>query len=448
MSMNTSEPENKARMRYRKRGIYDEANSPRKIALNDLAHRLTPSLDFYIFSIFSGLICGIGFLKNSPALLLLSVVLIPFYAPFFGIVLSVSTGSFSFLMKSLFRYLLGVGLYLLSAFGVGGYARLNNALTQETVNWFTQVYPLMLVTVGVCAFLASFYVVRQSDQKPQALSAGMMAGILLPLGLASFALGLQYTTPVVDSLKSGLLYGLVAMTAILLGYLFSRVFVPRFLAFLLSGLVLLLGITYLLDYTNIAALGLRDRFAPLFTQADRLLNPPTKTPSPSPTITQTPSPAPTETFTLTFTATVDTATPSITPSPTETATPTHTLSPTVTMTNPLPTASQTPTLTPTPTKEPTATRTIRPSRTPTMTFTPSPTVLYGIVHVSNDVGLLIREAPEFGSNILKSQNNGSLLEVLGERRENSGLVWIKVRTNEGLEGWTSEMAIRTTTPIP
>jgi hypothetical protein len=446
--MSNREPENKARMRYRKRGIYDDANSPRKIALNDLAHRLTPSLDFYIFSIFSGLICGVGFLKNSPALLLLSVVLIPFYAPFFGIVLAITTGSVSFLMKSLFRYLLGVGLFLLSAFGVGGYARLNNALTQETVNRFTQVYPLMLVTVGVSGFLASFYAARKSDQKPQALGAGMMAGILLPLGLAGFSLGLQYTTPVVDCLKTGTVYGLVAMTAVLSGYLLSRIFVPRFLSFLLSGLVLLLGITYLLDYTHIAAFGLNERFDPFFLQVDRLLNPPTRTPSPSPTITLTPSPAPTETATLTFTATVDTATPTLTHSPTVTATVTRTLSPTVTVTNPPPTASQTPTLTSIPTKEPTPTRTIRPSRTPTMTFTPSATVIYAIVHVSNDVGLLIREAPEFGSNILKSQNNGSLLEILGDRRENSGLVWVKVRTNEGLEGWTSEMAIRTTTPMP
>lgn len=435
-------------MRYRKRGIYGEADSPRKIALNDLAHRFTPSLDFYIFSILSGLICGMGFLRNSPAVLLLSIVMIPFYAPFYGMVLAIATGSFSFLLKSAFRFLLGIGLYLLSAFGAGGYARLNNQLTIETVRQFVHVYPMMLITVFVCGFLAAIYAVKQSEQKPQALSAGMMAGILLPLGLAGFSLGLQYTAPIVDCVKSCMLYGLVAMTAALLGLIFSRVFVPRFLAFLFSGLVLLCGGVYLLDYTNVASFGIRDRFEPFFQKADVLLNPPTQTPSPTPTITLTPTVTSTGTPTLTLTATVSTATASVTPSPTFTVTPSRTLSPSASSTNPIPTSSSTPTLTATATTEPTATRTIRPSGTPTMTFTPSATVIYAIIQVSNDVGLLIREAPEFGSNILKSQNNGSLIEVLGDRRENSGLVWVKVRTNEGLEGWTSELALRTTTPIP
>ncbi len=159
------------------------------------------------------------------------------------------------------------------------------------------------------------------------------------------------------------------------------------------------------------------------------------TPSISPTAVDTSTPKPTGTDTPTMTITA-------------TATATKVMSPTPSRTNPLPSLTSTPTASSTPTKEPTPTRTFRPSRTPTATFAPSATIVYGIVAVSNDVGLLIREEPAFGSNVLKSQHNGALLEMLDERTESGGIVWIKVRTSDGLVGWASQSAMRTTTPLP
>ena len=40
-----------------------------------------------------------------------------------------------------------------------------------------------------------------------------------------------------------------------------------------------------------------------------------------------------------------------------------------------------------------------------------------------------------------------MLEILGEQKERDGILWVKVRTNDGLEGWASAAALRTATPL-
>jgi len=466
--VNGTENENKARARYLKRGIYSNPDNSRKIYLNDLAHKLIPSLGYYILLIIAGITCGLAFLYHSKALLILTLAILPFMGPFFGISLSAVTGSFSFLGKSLLKFLIGISLFFLSTLGVGGFGRQPVLISaqmggdlsssayptvfSEDFGFFIAPTGLMILTVIICSLAAAIVIVKGSEH-PQALSSGIMAGVLLPIGLAGFCIGLHYFDPLWDCIRTSIIYGLIGLAASLLAFLFTQVFVPQFKTFLLSGILLVCATLYLCDFVNMINLNFEDRFSPMRERFNALVNPPTVTPTPIPsatataTITQTPTFTPTGTITKQPTATLSvTFTKSITPTQ-PTVTPSSTI--TFTAVPPTPTKTYTATYTPTvtPTKVMTPTRTIRPSKTPTITFTPSATIVYGIVSVSNDVGLLIRANPGLDSEYVKSQFNGAMLEIMGEQKERDGILWVKVRTNDGLEGWASAAALRTATPL-
>ncbi len=269
--MNETENENKARLRYRNRGIYRTPDNAKNCS-NDVSHRLTPSEAFYPGNC-SRHCLWTGFLYDSKALLLLTIALTPFAAPFLGFPWN-STGSFNFLIKSFFKLLLAMLFFMLSAFGVGGFGRLMNRLSTETIEYFIHVYPMMLITVGSCAFLATIYLIRNTTQAPQAFSAVALSGVLLPLGLAGFSLRLGYFDPIFDAFKTSFIYGLIGVTASLLALIFSRIFAPKFLMFLLSGVVLLASLFYLLDYTKAINTSFSERLVPLRAQINGWIYPP------------------------------------------------------------------------------------------------------------------------------------------------------------------------------
>ncbi len=142
------------------------------------------------------------------------------------------------------------------------------------------------------------------------------------------------------------------------------------------------------------------------TRLDPLL-PPTLTPTPTqvPTLTSTP-----------------------TPTPGPTATPTATLTWT-----PLPTETATPTDTPAATETPTATSTITPSPTATETPTPLPTPGFAIVANENRQGAFLRREP--AGEVIGAVGEGTLVILLGERRESGGRVWAKVLVAGRPVGW-------------
>lgn len=441
--MNNTDNDNRARMRYLKRGIFSNPDNARKLYFNDLSHRLIPSLSFYIFAIISGLACGVAFMLNSIELIVLTLALIPFMGPFFGISLSFTAGSFSFLWKSFLKFLLAAALFVLSAFGVGGIGQVYNRLSTETIQYFSSVQVMILIITAICAFLAVFYISNAPQQIPQALSNGAMFGVLLPLGMAGYCLSLRMTAPLLPSLQCSLIYALIGLSAATLAFCLRSLFLPKATSLILTCLVFATCTIFLLDFFQIIQVDFSKRFQTAKESFIALVVKPTDTPTLTPTLTSTLTQTATYTATSTPTNTLTpippTKTPTTTHTPTNSSTPTHTLTP-------IPPTS-TATVTNTPTKTSTPTRTLRPSKTPTITFTPSPTIIYGIVYVPNDVGLLVRERPGFGSNVMKSQNNGSLLEIIGEETQVAdGISWIHVRTNDGSEGWVSQSLLRTTTP--
>ncbi len=439
--MNETDNNNRARVRYQKREIFPNPDHDRKKFLNDLSHRLSPSLSFYLFAIIAGIVFGIALLLDSKALIVLTLALLPFAGPFWGMALSCTSGSISFFFKSFSKFLLGIGLFVLGAFAVGGIGRLRSQLSPETIEFFSTIQLLSLITVVVSALLATVLISDKSVQLPVALSNGAMFGVLLPFGLAGYLLGLQSDYPISGSIQTGLIYAVIAMAASVLGFLGRRAFWPRTGSFLMILLVFAGCALFFLNYFNVihtdvsGAYGAaRDKVVSIFVKPTAL-----------PTATATATGTATATATLTLTSS-PTATATITNTATATLTSTRTLTGTATATAVPP--SLTPTQTIPPTETATPTRTLPPSKTPTITFTPSPTIVYGIVAVPDDVGVLIRDSPDYTATVLKSQPNGALLEMMGESVKVNGLWWEKIRTNDGLEGWVAQYMVRTATPVP
>ncbi len=84
-----------------------------------IALRTTPSFDFFLFSLLSGVILSTGLLLDQPALLILGAVLAPLMAPVIGTALGTVLGSVRYFVRSLFALLLGSLLVFLVGSGGG-----------------------------------------------------------------------------------------------------------------------------------------------------------------------------------------------------------------------------------------------------------------------------------------------------------------------------------------
>ncbi len=101
--------------------------------IDQLAQRASPTLEFFLFSLLSGLVFGAGLLLNSCAILLLGALLAPFLAPVVGVALGTVIGSFRFFLRSFIAFLIS-SLFVLATGAVAGiFARdlLSFALTNQ-----------------------------------------------------------------------------------------------------------------------------------------------------------------------------------------------------------------------------------------------------------------------------------------------------------------------------
>src|SRR3970282_1308144 len=75
--------------------------------LATVAHRASPSFDFFLFSLLAGAIFGVGLIFDSPALLVLGAIFSPLMAPAVGLALGTVIGSVRFFFRSLVGLLIG-----------------------------------------------------------------------------------------------------------------------------------------------------------------------------------------------------------------------------------------------------------------------------------------------------------------------------------------------------
>jgi hypothetical protein len=395
MSLPTSEPlpsedENlsPARKRRRRRTILQAGPGNRASLLDALARSVIPSIDFFLFSLLSGVILGAAILFDARALFVLAALAAPFMAPAIGLSLATVIGSWSFFLQSLASFSVGSLLVFITGIVTGWLARsypgfaFHHAAEYAAFNW----PDFAILTAGAIATV--ILLVRKPDQKPLVASIALAYTLYIPVGLAGFGMssgipGFWPDALTVFAVHLGWAALVGTITLLVMGLRPFNIF-----GYALGTSLAMAGIAALIV---ISGLGL----------AGQVYEPVAVAP-------------PTETATLT-----------VTPQPTVTIT--HT--------------PVTPTLT--------STRTVTPTASPTVTPTldPEPTPVLASVKPNEFGGALVRAEPDYAAVVVKSLLNDFVVEILPESEQLGSSIWVKVRTQDGTTGWIVRSLLVTVTPI-
>ena len=381
-----------ARRRRAGRLLLPLSADEREAFIDTLAHRASPSFDFFLFSLLSGLVIAFSLLVDVPSLLILGALLSPLMAPIVGLALGTVTGSMRFFARSLLSLLIASTLVFLCGVLVGALSPLWQPLDLTLAHIHAQLAWHNFLVLALGSILTTFFLVR-GKRSAIVFSIALAYQLYVPLTVAGFGLGSGVPHLWPDGL---VLFAVHLAWAALLGAITLAIlgFRPLTLfGYSLGGVVTLIGIILLIGLSGAGA----------------VLGAQIALPTPSPTPTYTP--------TATLTSTL---TPTITPTPLP---PTATLPPTITLT---------------------------PSVTPTFTPSPSPTPVYGLIDAPEEMrGAILRAAPGFSEDYITSVLNGTLIEVISVKPvEQDEVLWLFVRLPDGQEGWMVQSALLIATPVP
>ncbi|RPI33979.1 MAG: DUF389 domain-containing protein, partial [Chloroflexota bacterium] len=343
--------------------------------LETLARRTSPTVDFFFFSLLSGVVTSFGLLVDAPAILLFGALLAPSISPLIGVSFGAVIGSVRFFARSLVGLLLGSVLVLAAGMLAGFVSRywlpgeLLQAHLHAQLSW-----PNFLV-LSLAAILTTTSLVN-SDRGHILPGVALAYELYVPLALAGFGLtsGVPHLWP--DGL---VVFAFHLALAALLGAFILAIhgFRPLTLfGYTVGAAVTLFGVIFMIGLGGAGAV-----FGAQFAL-------PTPIPSATPTLTPIP---PTATVTLT----------------------------------PVP-----------PTETPTATWTLTPTLTPTRTVPPTPTPVYAFVHAQTGGGAVLRSEPGFDGRIIQTYLNETLVQILPESVEGDGGIWVHIIVvSDGNEGW-------------
>jgi hypothetical protein len=298
-----------ARRRHARRVLTLLEGDDRERWIDELAYRTTPSIDFYIFSVFSAIVFSLGLFFNSPVLLVLGAVIAPIMTPVVGIALGIITGSNRFFRNSLSGLLVGCiivfSISLLAGFINASFppVTLDQAHIAARFSWEA----LLALTCGAIGITWSV----AQDRGFSVLSSVLISySLYLPVSVAGFGLGgrIPHLFPdglIVFAVHLALGCLIAVLTLAYLGYRPQTLF-----GYTVGGTIALLSIILIIGLSATGAAYVGRIALPTYT--------PTLTPSVTPTVTPSTTPLPpTLTPTSTFTPTL---TPTITLTPTQTPT--------------------------------------------------------------------------------------------------------------------------------
>lgn len=375
-----------ARRRRARRLLAPMEADERAAFLDELAHRASPSFDFFLFSLLAALVIGAGLLIDSPALLVLGAVLAPLMAPVVGLSLGTVTGSVRFFLRSLAGFFVGCLFIFLAGVLAGfiGSAWLPSSLTQAHLHALLSWPNFLLIAAG--AILTTAFIVHP-ERDAAVPSVALAYGLYLPIAAAGFGLGAGATGAAAHLWPDGLvIFAIHLAWGVLLGALTLAVLGYRPLTlfgYSLGAAIALLGVILLIGISGAGAV------------VGAQIGLPTPIPSATPTVTLTP--------TLTSTPVPPTATPTLTP-------------------------------------------TLTPTRTPTMTPSPTPTPVYAQVQALTGGGAVLRTDP--GGTILTTLSNGTRVQVLPDTVDKNGITWVHVVIPNGTHGWILQSLLAGVTPTP
>jgi MFS family permease len=375
-----------ARRRRQRRLLAPADNDERTALMEELVTRLTPSVDFLVFSFVCGLIAGIAALANTPALFLLAVLAAPFLSPVIGLSLASIIGSRDFFLRSLAAALIG-GILAFAGGALGGLIALQfpsipiqHAYLHAHFSW----YDFLVLAVG--SGLTTIFVIRGGqNQRFNVTNIALVYELYLPISMAGFGILTAFKGLWPDGL---LVFGVHLAASALIGVIVLA----------LTGLRPMINLGYTIGTTTaLIVMSVIVAFSGVETARH-------------------------------FQVALPTLIPTNTLAPTVTSTPTRTAVP------------PTPTITTTPTPA--------PSRTPTITFTPTPTPILAWIAAESGGGGLVRQQPGYKGDLVKSLVNGSQLQLLPEATEVDGRTWLHVKSPDGFDGWVLQSILITATPLP
>jgi hypothetical protein len=391
------DPDSPNRTRYRRRKRFFPAmpDASRSELLENLANRVSPNFDFFLFSLLAGAVIGLAFLFNSHALLLLAALLAPIMAPIIGVSLAAATGGARFFFLSLASAFVGCLLVFIVGILAGAARAIlpENASLQpihfSTVSWDN----LFVLILGVILTALSFV---KSEQKPVLPSAAVAYVIFSTVGGIGFDLGQRNFQTAADG---GLTLGFYLLFAAIAGGIIFFAF--RFRPISSTGYILPLVLIVLSGLLVI-------QFKPF--NAGKFLTGWVATPQPN-GIEVKP-------------ATIYSSTPVAS----QTA------------------FTQAPQFSKTPTLKSTSTR------TPTLTITPTGTPDYAsmpdwlLVDADGQSGARLRDNPGFASKQIMIIENGVRVKLLPGVEFKDNVYWAHVQTIDGTIGWMVHTVLSTSTP--
>ena len=357
--------------------------------LGELAHRTSPTFDFFLFSLLSASVLSLGLLLDTPALLLLGILVAPVMSPVIGLSFGTVTGSLRFFFRSFVGLLIGSALVFTAGALVGIVTYTWMPSTLEQAHFFAQISWPNFIVLAVGAILTAATMIN-SERSPAVPSIALAYQLYIPLAVAGFGL----SSGIPDLFPDGLvIFTIYLAWAALLGAVTFALMGLRPLTlfgYTLGGVIGLVCIILLIGFSSISAV------------VTAQIGLPTSHPTITPTLTPVP-PSPT----LTTTSAPPTETTTFTPAP------------------------------------PTATVTL----TPTSTLSPTPTPVFAFV--KDALGGRIRAEPNFDGMVVAWLNKGDLLQVLPETVDTNGTMWAHViQVSSGKEGWIIQTNLIAATPAP
>ncbi|RMF47260.1 MAG: DUF389 domain-containing protein [Anaerolineae bacterium] len=299
-----------ARRRRARRLLTPLEADERALMIESVAHRASPSFDFFLFSLLAGILLAGGLWLDAPPVLLLGALVAPSMVPVGGMALGTILGSPRFFGRSFGGFAIGCTFVLLLGAGGGALTPLFPPAGWQQAHLVTRLSAAHFLVVAVGAVWAAVQL-AQEDGNPAVPGVALAYGLYLPLSAAGFGLtsGQPHLWPdgiVVFALHLAWAVLLGTITFAILGFRPLTVF-----GYTLGGVVALLSIVLLIALGSAGAAIEANIALPTYTPT------PTHTPTLTPTLTATPVP-PTATLTPTTTPTL---TPTLSPTPTPTATP-------------------------------------------------------------------------------------------------------------------------------
>jgi hypothetical protein len=156
--------------------------------LESMAGRAVPTFDFFLFSLLAGVILGIGYLLDAPAILLFGILVAPILAPWMGAALAAAMGELRFLGQTLGGFVTALLMIFVTGLVAGWVSRIFMpiAATQALAHAQLGLFDLLLLALGTLALAVTFV---QSEEKPVLTSLMVAYEIFLPVSAAGFGLG-------------------------------------------------------------------------------------------------------------------------------------------------------------------------------------------------------------------------------------------------------------------